>query len=217
MANSIFDWNEFKLAISYLKKGIDELYFRDVIRAATDKSVLKFDNETINILIEINDYLAKNLERLSDKIEGEYNGRINELGNYIEAIVKTEINRLPNITCATPTLKNGTAQSTGYPDYIIQSNDNTIYADVKIYQEKTLNSTLRSFYYQPTNKVKILSDAPHCLIGFEIKSLGGNNNKPFKIIGYRIVDLYDLKMNFKAEFNADNIEVYSQKTLFASK
>lgn len=214
MAANKFDWDEFKTTITYLKKGVEELYFRDVIKAATDHSILKFDDSSLFILKQIDNYIKNNFNFLSNTIEKNYDGRINEVGNYIETLLKSQINTIEKIKCSTATLADGSAQSSGYPDYLIQSSGITIYADVKAFQAKTLESSLRSFYYQPTNQIKIHKDAPHCLIGFEVKSISGENKSPFKLAGYKIIDLYELKVNFKAEFNANNIQVYSLKTLF---
>ncbi len=213
MATNKFDWDEFKTTITYLKKGVDQLYFRDVIKAATDHSIIKFDDSSLKVLAKIDEYLKNNFSYLASQVK-KYNGRVNEAGNEIEKILKPQINNLLNISCKTPTLANGTAQSSGYPDYLIESSGITIYADVKAFQAKSKESSFRSFYYEPTNQIKILKDAPHCLIGFEIKSLGGDNKSPFELIKYEIVDLYDLQVNFKAEFNANNSDVYSLPSLF---
>ena len=214
MTTNKFDWDEFKTTITYLKKGVEELYFRDVIKAATDHSIIKFNDESLSILNEIDAFIKNNFDFLSNNIENNYIGRINEVGNYIEGFLKSHINKIGKIKCTTATLADGSAQSSGYPDYLIQSSDITIYADVKAFQAKTLNSSLRSFYYQPTTQIKIHKDAPHCLIGFEVESISGENKSPFRLSGYKIIDLYNLQVNFKAEFNANNIEVYSLTSLF---
>jgi hypothetical protein len=213
MAANKFDWDEFKTTITYLKKGVEELYFRDVIKAATDHSIVKFDDSSLKVLAKIDECLKNNFSNLQLQMK-KYEGRANEAGNEIEKLLKLQLNNLSNISCKTPTLANGTAQSSGYPDYLIESSNVTIYADIKAFQAKTKESSFRSFYYEPTNQVKILKDAPHCLIGFEIKSLGGDNKSPFELVNYEIVDLYDLQVNFKAEFNANNSDVYSLTTLF---
>jgi hypothetical protein len=46
------------------------------------------------------------------------------------------------------------------------------------------------------------------LVGFVVESLGDNNRSPFIITNYEIVDIYDLEVNFKAEFNASNKDLY---------
>ena len=61
MAANKFDWDEFKTTITYLKKGVEELYFRDVIKAATDHSIVKFDDSSLKVLAKIDEYLKNNL------------------------------------------------------------------------------------------------------------------------------------------------------------
>lgn len=205
-----FDWDEFESAVHLLKSGVNELPFRDVIRAATGHRILPFDNSTRAVVKEIEEWIVANLGMLSDHIESEYQGRPNELGNYLERILMNKLQMaLPTIRCEMPRTARGYAQAVGYPDGVIFSEDNVLYFDVKIYQDKTKDTTLRSFYYQPTNQSKIHHDAPHFLIGFEVLSLGGSNRSPFRIVDYNIVDVYDMNVNFKAEFNTNNRNLYT--------
>ena len=113
------------------------------------------------------------------------------------------------ISCKTPKTADGKSQSTGYPDAIIKSDEAILYSDVKVFQGHNKESTLRSFYYQPTNKSKIHHDAPHFLISFEAEAIEGKNVAPFRIIDFKIVDIYDLTVTFKAEFNTNNKNIYS--------
>ena len=158
------------------------------------------------------------------EIEAEYEGRSNELGNFLENFLIKELqiafkpsihdwHDLPTIICEKPRTAAGHAQATGYPDGVIFSGDNVLYFDVKSYQGKNKNDTLRTFYYQPTNQSKIQHDAPHFLIGFEVESLGGSNRSPFRIVDYNIIDIYDMNVNFKAEFNTNNKELYNLERL----
>jgi hypothetical protein len=204
-----FDWREFEAAVSLLKSGVDQLPFRDVIRAATGHHILPFDNSARAVVKEVEEWIEANFPILSDHIESEYQGRPNELGNYLERILMNKLQMaLPTIRCEMPRTKAGRAQAVGYPDGVIFSGDKVLYFDVKIYQAKTKDTTLRSFYYQPTNQSKIHHDAQHFLIGFEVESLGGSNRSPFRIEDYSIVDVYDMNVNFKAEFNTNNRNIY---------
>lgn len=207
------NWNEFNSAINFLKDGVKELNFRDVIRAASGHNILPFDSKSMSLIKLIDKLLENNLHDLSDHLLHNYKGRANEFGNKIESEILKKLLAIPKIKCGKPKLANGKIQSSGYPDCLIEWGDIKIYADIKSYQSKTAESSLRSFFYQPTNKNKILFDAPHCIIGFETLSLGGDNKSPFKIIGYKIIDTYDLKVNFKAEFNAGNAQVYGLRKL----
>lgn len=204
-----FDWEEFDAAIKFLKNGICILKFRDVIKAASGCKILPFDEESAHLMNAIDACIKNNLSSLSDRIYENFKGRSNELGNRVEAELNEMLNQIPGIKCEKPRLDNGKKQAAGYPDCLIESGNIKIYADVKTFQRKTFDSRLRSFFYQPTNKNKIHFDAPHCILGFETESIGGDNRSPFKIVGYKIISLYSLQVNFKAEFNADNAELYA--------
>lgn len=211
--NDNFDWDEFEGAIQFLKTGISSLYFRDVIKAATGYEIKPFNTDSLKVIATIDNWLKNNLIHLSNFAETNYIGRANELGNTIEEELRKKLSAIPNLKCGKPLLTNGNLQSTGYPDCLIEMGEVKIYADVKTFQTKTIDSTLRSFFYQPTNKSKIHFNAPHIIIGFETESLGGDNKSPFKLVGYKLIDLYELKVKFKAEFNAGNIEIYSLNKL----
>ena len=203
-----FDWDEFETAVHLLKSGIKELPFRDVIRAATGHEITQF-NENSRITVRlISNWIKNNLQHLSDYVETEYEGRSNELGNFVEAWLIDALDNQLALSCERPRTGRGHAQAVGYPDGIIHDKNVVIYFDVKIYQAKTKETTLRSFYYQPTNQSKIHHDAPHFLIGFEVESLGGSNRSPFKVIDFTFVDVYEMMVLFKAEFNTSNRFIY---------
>jgi len=204
------DWDEFSAAVRLLKSGVSRLYFRDVINAATGYKIIPFDGNSNQILEEIKSWLDGNLNELSNLIERDYVGRPNELGNYLERVLMARLDESLNFSVDMPATEQGHKQAAGYPDGIIfdSMRNQVVYFDVKIFQEKTRNNTLRSFYYQPTNQSKILHDAPHFLIGFVVESLSGDNRSPFIIRDYELVDIYNLEVNFKAEFNASNKDLY---------
>jgi hypothetical protein len=204
-----FEWDKFEAAVQFLKKGIDTLFFRDVIKAATGKDVLPFNKESLLVIDSVDTWIKNNFSTLSNTVYSGFIGRANELGNKVEDELRNGLNQIPNLRCDKPLLSSGKKQATGYPDCLIDSDGIKIYADIKTYQTKTADSSLRSFFYQPTNKSKIHFDAPHCIIGFETESVGGDNKSPFRLINYKIIDVYNLKVNFKAEFNAGNLEIYS--------
>tara|TARA_B100001142_G_scaffold326847_1_gene383173 strand:- start:219 stop:860 length:642 start_codon:yes stop_codon:yes gene_type:complete len=208
---SDFDWDEFEAAIRLLKSGVDKLPFRDVIKAATGHNILPFNDSTRAVVRKLDEWISVNVQHLSNHIESEYIGRPNELGNYLERILLNDFQRdlAPSIRCEMPRTISGHAQAVGYPDGVIFTQNEVMYFDVKIYQAKTKDTTLRSFYYQPTNQSKIHHDAPHFLIGFEVESIDGNNSSPFRIVDYSIVDVYDMNVNFKAEFNTNNRNIYN--------
>lgn len=204
-----FDWDEFKTAVELLKSGITELPFRDVILAATGHRILPFSERHRNVVERISSWITENIQHLSDYVEAEYDGRSNELGNFVEAWLIDALDNNLELSCERPRTSKGHAQAVGYPDGIIQSEHDVLYFDVKIYQAKTKNTTLRSFYYQPTNQSKIHHDAPHFLIGFEVESLSGSNRSPFRVVDFTLVDIFNMMVLFKAEFNTSNRFIYN--------
>jgi len=132
------------------------------------------------------------------------------LGNYIDGQLMGLIQSIRGFKASRPHISSGKRQSSGYPDIVVEFNNKTIYAETKTYQEKTKESTLRTFYFKPTEKekFKVNRSCPHILIGFEVESKGEKNRSPFIVKGFRIVDLYSLKVNFKPEFNANNPMIY---------
>ncbi len=214
--SSNFDWEEFENAVSFLKSEVGKMKWRDVIKAATGKRVLDFNDETLEAINILDSWIKENFKLLQD-LGLTYTGRVNEFGDFMESKVKEnfknkDLEFLPTINT------DGKAQSSGYPDYKINYKNNTIYGDCKVISTDTKTSSFRSFYYQPTKKGKVLEDAPHFLLIFEreqkITTEGKKDNShPFKIIDHKIVDLYDFIIGFKAEFQANNIETFNLREL----
>lgn len=204
------EWKQFEKAIKLVKKN---LLFRTVIKSATGHSILEFDKKHLQLIKTLNNWIKKNLPLISEKIKTKYKGRANELGNFVETELRNGLNKINGLTCNKPPLASGKLQSSGYPDCIFEFKKLKIYADIKTYRSGTENSSFRSFFYQSTQRNKIHHDAPHCIIAFETKSLGGNNTSPFEIVGYKIIDLYNLQIKLKAEFNASNKDVYGLNIL----
>lgn len=207
------NWDEFSAAVRLLKSGVSRLLFRDVVKAATGHTILPFDETSSRILADIRSWLDQHLSELSNLIEMDYVGRPNELGNFLERVLLARLDESLSLSVDMPTTEQGHKQAVGYPDGVIvdHSTGQVVYFDVKIFQEKTRTSSLRSFYYQPTNQSKILHDAPHFLVGFVVESLSGDNRPPFIIKDYELVDIYNLEVNFKAEFNASNQDLYGDE------
>ena len=184
--------------------------FKEVIKESTGYEVLPINESYATIVDEIKQTLAANLIKLSDRVKSHYTGRSNELGNFLDAELMKIINTIPHFMARRPATASGREQSAGYPDLILNAHGKTLYLETKIYQPKTKTSTLRTFYFKPTEKenIKVNHSCPHILIGFEVESLGKNNRSPFMVKDFEIVDLFDLKVNFKPEFNANNPMIY---------
>jgi len=185
-------------------------HFKDVIRQSTGFEVLAVQGEYGLIVTEIKRTLEASLKKLSDRVKSHYTGRSNELGNFLDTELMRILNTIPHCSARRPETASGREQSAGYPDLILSAHGKTLYIETKIYQAKTKTSTLRTFYFKPTERenIKVNHSCPHILVGFEVESLGKNNRSPFIISDFEIVDLFDLKVNFKPEFNANNPMIY---------
>jgi hypothetical protein len=148
---------------------------------------------------------------MSEDVRENYNGRANELGNFLEPLLRDQINRIKDFQASTPFTRHGRKQAAGYPDIVVRANGRTLYIDCKIFQKKTAESSLRAFYFKPSENNKITESCPHVLVGFEVEAIGGGNKSPFVIKDFKIVNLYDLEVNFKPEFNANNPMIYKQE------
>lgn len=197
MANS--ENKEFQDFIKRLMKGASDVYFRDVIEISTGQKVLEVDGKYLEIVSKIKDFLNFKLKEISAIVERNYKGRANELGNFIEDVLIKYLRMIKGFS---------TKRTIGYPDIDLDANGEHIYIECKIYQTKTINSSLRTFYFKVSYKSGVKHTCPHILIGFEVKSLGGKNKSPFVVNSFKIVDLYELKVNLKPEFNASNPMVY---------
>lgn len=200
---------EFDLFIKRLIEGAANVLFRDVIKSSCGFNIIKVDRVYLEAVKKIKESLKADLNSISNTVEKNYKGRANELSNYIENVIKTHINnKLKGFVASIPAIGKS-KQSAGYPDLIVEFDKKKyIYIEAKTYQIKTIKSKLRTFYFKPSEKNKITESCPHILIGFEVESLGGNNRSPFKVNNFKIIDLYDLRVTLKPEFNANNPMIY---------
>ncbi len=189
--------------------------FKDVIQQSTGYEVIPAKEEYVPIVAEIKRTLKMDWKNLNERVRSRFTGRSNELGNFLDAELLKVLNSIPHFRASRPATSSGNQQAAGYPDILLLAHGKPLYIETKIYQPKTKTSTLRTFYFKPTEKenIKVNQSCPHILIGFEVKSLGKNNRSPFVVNDFTIVDLYDLKVNFKPEFNANNPMIYRDCSL----
>lgn len=126
-----------------------------------------------------------------------YPGRVNEFGNHMEKVLRATSPRFTR-----PLKADGSAQSTGYPDLQFVSNDIIVYPEIKILDQNSSASDMRSFYLSSFDK--ITADAVHVVIGFEHKDKVLNGR-------YHIVDMVDKILTVKVEYACSNRELYEQK------
>jgi len=155
-----------------------------VIKDITKFNVLK-GNEVIKNFIEVN--IIPNM--LKDApVHMNKKRRINEKGNALEK--------------AFPELKEFKLKGNGYPDKAFKFNDKMVYTEIKLFNKNNINDTNRTFSLSPP-LTKIQSDGYHYLIGFEHEDEILNNK-------YHIIDLYDLSVTLKYEWNTNNKNIYKK-------
>lgn len=137
--------------------------------------------------------------------------RPNEVGNDIEPYVRNALNLL-DINADIPIGPSGHKKSTGYPDILFWFNENPYYLECKTYNIKNIKTTQRSFYLSPSDEFKVIYDAPHFILSFEIYVAGEQGNKHiYKCKHYKILSIESLSLDIKYEFNSDNKRMYSGK------
>ncbi len=79
--------------------------------------------------------------------------------------------------------------------------------------EFCIATTQRSFYFSPSDEFKVIYDAAHFLMSFEIYVDGeSGRNHIYKCRHYKILSLESLSLDVKYEFNSDNKRMYSGKS-----
>ncbi|HPC66460.1 MAG TPA: hypothetical protein PLL96_04075, partial [Syntrophorhabdaceae bacterium] len=135
--------------------------------------------------------------------------RPNEVGNDIEPFIKNALNSL-NLNADVPTGPSGSKKTTGYPDILFWFNEKPYYLECKTYNIENIATTQRSFYFSPSDEFKVIYDALHFLMSFEIYVDGeSGRNHIYKCRHYKILSLESLSLDVKYEFNSDNKRMYS--------
>jgi len=204
--------NRLENTIKQMLTPLKDIPFNLVIETMTGKKVVSFDfknsehKDVLNVLKEV----ALNAGREINK-NGILRPRPNEVGNDIEPFVKNALNSL-NLNAETPTGPSGKKKSTGYPDLLFWYDEKPYYLECKTYNIENLKTTQRSFYFSPSDEFKVVYDAPHFLLSFEIYVAGEQGrNHIYKCKHYKILSLESLSIDVKYEFNSDNQRMYSGK------
>ncbi len=133
--------------------------------------------------------------------------RINEASKFFEDGIQKHLNETPGLKCEVPPNRSGDHQRSGYPDLrIIDLKSKLVfYLDPKLVEEGSAESTFRTFYFEPKNEtLKITDDAVHLLVGIE----HDGKDQLWTFTGWRLVDLSQLRVRLKAEFQAANADLY---------
>jgi hypothetical protein len=204
--------NRLENVIKQMLTPLKDIPFNLVIESLTGKKVIPFDfkNSKDTKLLEV----LKNVAMLGGK-EINKNGieskRPNEVGNYIEAFVKNAMHQY-DLSPDVPAGATGKKKATGYPDIIFFFKNKPYYLECKTYNLENISTTQRSFYFSPSDDFKVVYDAPHFLLSFEIYVSGEQGkNHIYKCKHYKILSLESLSLDVKYEFNSDNQRMYSGK------
>jgi hypothetical protein len=138
--------------------------------------------------------------------------RINEASKFFEDGIQARINAMPGLRCEVPPNRAGAHQRSGYPDLRItdQVSGLVFYLDPKLVEQGSAESTFRTFYFEPKNEtLKITDDAVHLLAGIE----HDGKEHQWTFTGWRLVDLSNLRVRLKAEFQASNADLYQKSVL----
>lgn len=146
---------------------------------------------------------------------GIFTSRPNEVGNHIEPFVKEALNKV-GLRAEIPLTSNGKHQSAGYPDISIEDGEGRVtYLECKTYNKKSVDSSFRAFYFQPSDNSKITADARHLMVSFEIVEETREGKPVFVPVHWKLYTLEKMLVQIKHEFNASNKEMYKPEALLA--
>lgn len=202
--------------ISKFLKPLKRIPFPIAVKAISGHEVLPFDaknREDKELLIRL--IKAMDISITKAYKTGISTARPNEVGNQIEPFVKDALNSL-GLKAEIPLTSKGRHQSAGYPDILIKDIDNRItYLECKTYSKKSIGSSFRAFYFQPSENPKINFQARHLMVGFEIKAEKRRGKPIYVPIHWKLYTLEKMLVQVKHEFNASNKEMYKADSLLA--
>jgi hypothetical protein len=192
--------------------------FSQVVEAATGKRVLPMqitnaaDRELILKISGALDAVLRKLNAPNSPVRNKR--RINEVSALFETAIKAELNAVKDFECDFPKTASGTRQRSGYPDLRLhdKKTGRVVFLDPKLFEHGSRASSLRTVYYEPKRDTnKILDDAHHLIVGFEHDGKTG----AWTILGWELVDLSNLRVKLKAEFQASNRDLYQPQSTIA--
>ena len=142
--------------------------------------------------------------------------RINEGSRFFEDRLQILLDAEEGLSCEFPKTRDGKSQRSGYPDLVIgdELTGEWYYLDPKLLEQGSVKSGLRTFYFEPKDQtLKITRDAAHLLIGIEHDGVDGK----WKFADFHLIDLFHLKVRLKAEFQASNADVYSERSVLETR
>ena len=196
------------------------LPFSEVIFDTTGKRVLAVDRKN-----EVDQRVIKKISAALDEVVKKLNSpaspiqnieRINEVSSYFENSLRESLNTIPAMSCDFPRTADGKIQRSGYPDLrlVDLTSKRVFYLDPKLYAAGSRDSSFRAFYFEPkiaTNKVR--EDAVHLVAGFEHEP---PKDGRWNFTRWDLVDLSQLKVKLKAEFQGSNRDMYRPEAVVAT-
>lgn len=142
--------------------------------------------------------------------------RPNEVGNDIEVFVKNALNE-KGYTANTPKTKGGKGKTTGYPDIqFVDEFGRVNYLECKTFNLANISTTQRSFYLSPSEDFKVMANAHHFVLSFEVYIDGRLEiNNVYKCRSWKILSIENLDVDVKYEFNSDNARLYAKEMILA--
>ena len=196
--------------VKQMLQPLKDIPFNLVIEAMTGKKVISFDPENQEhqkVLGKLKQGALKAGKEINKT--GILRPRPNEVGNDIEPYVRKALNDV-GLNADIPTGPSGHKKATGYPDIIFWYNSDPYYLECKTYNIENIETSQRSFYFSPSDEFKVIYDAPHFLLSYEIYVAGEKeNNHIYKCRHYKILSIQLLSLDVKYEFNSDNKRMYS--------
>jgi hypothetical protein len=188
-----------------LSKKIKKIIFSDLVKATTEFEIFPLDLQDEQDLALFNEIKtsAINFIKYVTRIHQRYEGkRINEVGRRIEEAFVEELKK----TKLQPTQ----LKSSGYPDIkIVDQFGRVTYLESKAVS-KDWESSFRSFYY--TSGKKIDSSGRHLLIAWDITE---EKDDYWKVNGWKLIELSNLEITIKLEFQSNNQKLYDSKLILA--
>ena len=196
------------------------LPFSEVILDTTGKHVLAVDRKN-----EVDQRVIKQISAALDEVMKKLNSsaspiqnieRINEVSSYFENSLRESLNTIPAVSCDFPRTADGKIQRSGYPDLrlVDLTSKRVFYLDPKLYAAGSRDSSFRAFYFEPkiaTNKVR--EDAVHLVAGSEHEP---HKDGRWNFTRWDLVDLSQLKVKLKAEFQGSNRDMYRPEAVVAT-
>jgi antitoxin component of RelBE/YafQ-DinJ toxin-antitoxin module len=208
--------------IKQMMAPIKDIPLKIVLEAISGNKVIPFETENKlhqNLLEKLKEAAQLACHNINTA-GGIISGRVNEVGNKVELPIKEALRQVGFNDADVPVNKKGIKQSSGYPDLGFTFGDLYVYIECKTYNKKTVGTTQRSFYLSPTEGFKVTKDAIHIVISLEIDwkeniSVQGQNFGVYLTRAWKVVQIENIDVDVKREFNSDNKRMYAKENILA--